>query len=145
MRTVKRSAIVPFSAAQMFHLVNDIESYPLYLPWCRDAIILSRTPNEVRAQLHIARGGLRHSFSTLNRLHEHHQIEVNLLEGPFRHLKGLWNFEDKKEGGSFVSIDLEFLLSNRLLDLALGPVLEGIAGDFIQAFCHRAQDIYGQQ
>ena len=136
MRVIKKTAIVPYSAAQMYDLVNDIESYPKYLPWCREAKVLRHSSSEIEASLHLARGGVHHTFSTVNRLQPKSSIEVQLLEGPFRHLKGSWRFEDianqpvGEEGGCRVSFHLEFIFSNRILDMAVGPVLENIANTF---------------
>jgi ribosome-associated toxin RatA of RatAB toxin-antitoxin module len=144
MRVVHKTEIVPYSAAQMYRLVNDIESYPDYLPWCRETTVFSRSEHEVRASIQLARGAVHHSFSTLNQMQPNQRIEVQLLEGPFKHLKGLWLFEDLGDAGCRINFNLEFVLSNRILDMAVGPVLEKIANTFVEAFTERAAKIYGE-
>lgn len=142
MRVIDKTTETPFSAKQMYDLVNDIESYPEYLPWCSQTIVHNRTENEVKATINLKKGGMQHSFSTQNIMQPNKKIEVSLIEGPFRHLKGLWLFEDIKPSGCRVTFHLEFTFSNKLLDIAVGPVLEGIANTFVDAFCERAKKIY---
>lgn len=144
MRFIKKTATVPFSAAQMYDLVNDIASYPEYLPYCTGSSILSQNSKEIKACIQLAKSGVKQSFSTVNTLHPHKKIEISLLEGPFRHLKGMWSFEDASTGsGSVVHFELEFMLSSKLLDFAVGSALEGIANNFLDAFCERAKKVYG--
>ena len=88
MTAINRHAEVPFSTEQMFNLVNDIESYPEFLPWCVESRVHSRNDDEVRASLTLAKGNLQKSFSTLNRLQKYKMIELRLLDGPFHHLEG---------------------------------------------------------
>lgn len=142
MRVIKKTAVLPYSASEMYSLVNDVESYPDYLPWCRETTVHVRSEVEVRATIHLARGGIQQSFSTLNRMRPNEWIEVSLLEGPFRHLKGTWQFEALEEHSCRVSFNFEFLLSNRILDMAVGPVLEKIANNFLDAFEQRAQKVF---
>ena len=92
----------------MYDLVNDIEAYPLFLPWCRSTTVHSRSDDEVRATIEIAKGRLQKSFTTLNRLQRNKMMEVRLLEGPFRRLDGFWRFDALSEDACKVSLDLEF-------------------------------------
>lgn len=156
MRKIQKSAVVPYSSAKMYHLVNDIESYPEYLPGCSGTTIHLRTEEEVRATIHLSKGGFQQSFSTLNKMKAFDLIEVSLLEGPFRHLSGFWRFNDQQalplEGFDNSTINkaeaceiqfyLEFSLSNKLLDLAVGAALEKIAHSFLDSFSNRARSIY---
>ena len=93
MPTIKKSALVHHSAAQMFALVNDIESYSQFLPWCRSSTVLSRSEDEVRAQLELAKGAVHKTFTTVNRLQKDKIMEMRLVEGPFQHLEGFWRPE----------------------------------------------------
>lgn len=142
MALIKKSAEVPYTPEQMFDLVNNIEEYPKFLPGCQAATVLNRTEEEVKASIHLAKAGVRQSFTTLNRLQPGKMIEVRLIEGPFRRLEGYWRFDAIKPSGCRIQLDLEFVLENRLLDLAVGPILEGIANKFVDAFCQRAEQIY---
>lgn len=142
MRVIKKAAVVPYSAAQMYDLVNDIEAYPEYLPWCQGAQILESSETEIAASIHLSRGGIHHTFSTQNRLEPKKAIELRLLDGPFRHLKGLWRFEDLKDNKCHITFDLEFEFSNKILDMTAGPFLEKVANTFLDAFTLRAKEIY---
>lgn len=145
MTVIKKKAVMPYTVSQMYDLVNDIESYPDFLPWCQTAIVHSRSADEVQATLHLSKGGIKHSFSTVNRLQHNKIIEVRLMKGPFRHLEGFWRFDENPEGGCILNFDLEFVLSNRLLHLTLGGMFEGIANSFLESFCKRADDLYGKK
>jgi len=141
--TIQRTALVPYSADQMFALVDDIEAYPDFLPWCRSATVLSRDADEVRATIEIAKGSVRRSFTTLNRLQPGKMIEMRLIEGPFRHLQGFWRFEELEEGACKVSLDLEFEFSSRMVAMVVGPVFNQVANSLVDAFCKRAEQVYG--
>ena len=143
MTAINKSALLPYSVAQMFALVNEIEAYPQFLPWCKSTVVHHRTHDEVRASIQIAKGGVQHAFTTLNRLQQDKMIEMRLVEGPFRHLEGFWRFEPVGNEGCRVKFDLEFEFSNKLISLTVGPVLQKIAESFIDAFSERAKEIYG--
>lgn len=144
MTTISRSALVPYSPAQMFRLVDDIESYPQFLPWCRASRVLSRDIDEVRATIEIAYGALHKSFTTHNRLQQGKMIEIRLVDGPFKRLDGYWRFDELGQDGCKVSLDLDFELAPRLLNLTFGPVFSQIANSMIDAFSKRAEVVYGR-
>ena len=144
MTTINKSALVRYSASEMFALVNDIESYPQFLPWCRSAQVLSRETDEVRATLELARGGIQKSFTTSNRLQADKIIEIRLVEGPFRHLNGFWRFDPLSEQASKVSLDMSFEFAP-VLDFVIGPVFRSIADSLVDAFHKRAVEVYGKR
>jgi ribosome-associated toxin RatA of RatAB toxin-antitoxin module len=144
MPNIHKSALVPYSTAQMFALVDDIDSYAQFLPWCRSSQVLSRSEDEVRATLEIAHGSLRKSFTTRNRTQMDKMIEMRLEEGPFRHLEGFWRFDVLGEQASKVSLDLDFEFSSKLVGLAMGPVFSQIANSLVDAFTKRAVQVYGK-
>lgn len=144
MTTITRSALVMFTPDQMFDLVNDVEAYPNFLPWCRSSRILSKNEHVICASLDIAKGGIHHEFSTRNELDPGRSIRIELIDGPFRHLEGFWQFNPIGDGeGCRIQVDMDFEFSTRLLDLALGPVFTQISGSLVDAFCKRAREIYG--
>ena len=145
MATVKKSALVLYSAAEMYALVGDIETYPQFLPWCRSTTILSRNEDEVRATIEMAKGGVHKSFTTCNRMQRHKMIDIRLLEGPFKRLEGYWRFEPLRADASKVSLDMEFEFANQLLRVAVEPVFKQIANSLVDAFCKRAVDLYGKR
>lgn len=144
MPNIHKSALVPYSAAQMFALVNDIDTYQQFLPWCRSSQVLSRSEDEVRATIEIAHGSLRKSFTTRNRIQKDKMMEMRLEEGPFRHLEGFWRFDTLGEQASKVSLDLDFEFSSKLVGLAMGPVFSQIANSLVDAFTKRAVQVYGK-
>ena len=143
MRKVDRSALVPYRAREMFSLVDDIESYPEFLPWCNDAEVLSRTAETVEATLELQKGSVSKRFTTRNRREEFTAISLTLLNGPFRYLEGSWHFSDLGESGCKVSLQLEFEFESRMLDMLFGSFFESTCNSLVDAFTHRAQAVYG--
>lgn len=141
MARVEKSALVPHAAASMFELVNDVDSYPQFLPWCRSARLLSRTTEELCGEIEVAKAGVRQTFSTCNRLFPHERIEISLKEGPFRRLDGSWQFVALREDACKVMLTLNFEFSNILMDKAFGVVFEQIANTLVDAFCKRAGEV----
>ena len=140
---VQKSALVKFSAQQMYALVEDIESYPQFLPWCSGSKILHKENNIVDGRLDIAKAGFHKSFATRNRLDPSGKIYLSLLEGPFSSLEGVWSFLPLREDASKISLDLEFEIYSKLTSLAFGPVFNQICNTMVTAFTQRAKVIYG--
>jgi ribosome-associated toxin RatA of RatAB toxin-antitoxin module len=143
MTVVEKSALVKFSAQQMFDLVNDIEAYPRFLPWCGGSRILKREGDIVEAELLISKGGFKKSFSTRNVIDEGGRITVSLLEGPFTYLEGTWDFMPLREDASKISLNLEFEMPGVLASLAFGAVFHQICNTMVSSFTQRAKEIYG--
>ncbi len=127
----------------MYALVDDIEHYPDFLPWCSRATVHRRSSNEVEASLEIARGPIRKSFRTRNTLHPVRSIEISLVAGPFRRLEGQWRFEPLAGQGCRILLQLDFAFSNRAAQTLLDPVFGNIADSLVDAFCRRARQRYG--
>jgi ribosome-associated toxin RatA of RatAB toxin-antitoxin module len=143
MTLVQKSALVKYSARQMFDLVNDIESYPKFLPWCSGSRIIKREDDIIEAELMIAKGGFNKSFSTRNTIDECGRISVSLIDGPFSSLEGVWNFLPLREDASKISLDLEFEMSGVLTNLAFGAVFNQICNTMVTSFTSRAKEVYG--
>lgn len=142
MTRVEKSALVKFSAQQMFDLVNDIESYPQFLPWCNDSRILKREGNIVEGEISISKGGFQKCFSTRNTLDLGKKMTVELLDGPFSHLSGEWNFLALRENASKITLDLDFEMSGILANLAFGAVFNQICNTMVSSFTQRAKEVY---
>lgn len=142
MRNIKRTAQVPQSAAQMFALVDEIEKYADFLPWCSNANVLSRDEDEVKATIEVAAAGFAKSFTTSNRNQKNKMIEIRLIDGPFNHLEGFWLFEDLADEGSTVTLDLEFEMAGGMLAFAFDPIFHQVANSLVDAFVERANDVY---
>jgi ribosome-associated toxin RatA of RatAB toxin-antitoxin module len=143
MTLVQKSALVKYSAQQMFDLVNDIESYPQFLPWCSGSRIIKREDDVVEAELMISKGGFKKSFSTRNSINKDESITVSLLDGPFSYLEGVWSFLPLREDASKISLDLEFEMSGVLANLAFGAVFNQICNTMVASFTERAKAVYG--
>jgi ribosome-associated toxin RatA of RatAB toxin-antitoxin module len=141
--TVNRSARVPYSAEQMFDLVNDIERYPEFLHWCSGARIDSRQGNVLEASLDIGMLGFRQSFRTRNTLQRPNRIQIELVSGPFRRLRGDWRFTDAATAGSDVTLALAFEVTVSPFGVVFAKVFEELAGAQMNAFVQRAAKIYG--
>ena len=142
MPRISRSALVMYSAEQMYDLVSDIESYAEFLPGCRSGRVDRRHGDELDATLELAKAGLSYSFSTRNKMTPGQSIEMQLLKGPFSRLSGAWTFQSLGEG-SKVSLELEFVMSNRLTEATLGRLIGQMLGAMVDAFGNRAKQIYG--
>jgi len=145
MPVISKSALVPYSAAEMFALVNDIPAYPDFLPWCGDREVLTSNEDEIRAKVQLSRSGIKQSFTTLNRLQKDKMIEMRLVEGPFQHLEGFWRFEPLNDTACKVMFDIEFEFSSKILALTVGPVFSQITSTLVDAFTKRAVEIYGKR
>ncbi len=143
MQVVERSALVMYTPAQMFVLVNDVARYPDFLPWCTGARVEEVSATERIAALKIARGVLRTEFTTRNTWVMDAQIHMQLMHGPFRDLTGLWRFVAIGARGSRVHFHVEFEFKNRLTAAAFDAVFEPLCGSIVDAFAQRAQEVYG--
>lgn len=142
MPTISKSALVPYTAEQMFDLVDKVADYPDFLPWCGGAEELSRDNDEVKASVTISHSGINKAFTTCNRLQKNKMIEMELVNGPFKHLHGFWRFETLSDSACKVSLDLEYEFSSKLLGMAVGPVFNQIANSMVDSFCLRADKVY---
>lgn len=147
MMKIQKSAMVPYTAGQMYALVADIESYPQFLPWCTEVKLLARGEHDVTARVALARSGIRQAFTTRNRLHIDERIDMQLVDGPFRRLHGHWSFQPvgTERQGCLVALHLEFEFSSKLLAMTFGKAFHSISSSLIDAFCARARDLYGRQ
>jgi ribosome-associated toxin RatA of RatAB toxin-antitoxin module len=142
MTTVNKSALVRFPAHLMFELVEDVESYPRFLPWCSASRVLRRSGDMVDAELDISRGGFKKSFATRNTILAPQEIRLCLLQGPFEHLEGTWTFTPLRADASKISLELEFEMSGKLANLAFGAIFNQICNTLVGAFSDRAKQIY---
>ncbi|VAW90807.1 Ribosome association toxin RatA [hydrothermal vent metagenome] len=143
MKKIHKSALVTYSPEQMFLLVDDIDAYADFLPWCSNSNVIERTDEFVKGNLEISYGSLNKSFVTKNINTLHSQIEMQLVEGPFKHLLGLWSFKALGGDGCKIELNMEFEFSNKLIDMTVGPVFSKIANSLVDAFTERAKSIYG--
>lgn len=144
MSSVTRSALVPFSAQQMFDLVEGVEQYPLFLPWCSGTAVGHRDSEITRATIHINYRGIRQSFSTENHKQSPERMTLQLVEGPFRKLDGEWCFTALGSEACRIDFRLSYEFSSAVLEKLVGPVFGHIAGTMVDAFLKRADTVYSQ-
>lgn len=142
MAIVEKSVLVPHSAEQMFNLVDRVEEYPGFLPWCGGASVTSLEGSTVHATVHIDYHHIKQHFTTENRRTAPTKIEMTLQDGPFRHLDGSWTFMPLGETACKIEFRLHYEFSSKLLEKLVGPVFHYIANSFVDAFIHRAEKIY---
>lgn len=145
MSSIHRSALVPYSDHEMYLLVSDIASYPQFLPWCGGANVVSEDEDTVIAAITIAYSGVHKTFTTRNLLQKDKMMEMQLVEGPFRHLHGFWRFTALDLQACKISLDLEFEVANRLLAAVLTPMFSKIASELVEGFHRRAIALHGKR
>lgn len=145
MRHVKRSALVPYSAAELFELVDDVDAYAEFLPWCSHSEVLARSDEVVEATLELQKGSVSKSFTTRNLRKPDESIAIELLGGPFRHLQGGWHFQSLGDDGCKVSLEIDFEFESRMLDMMFGTFFQDTCNSLVDAFIQRAGDVYGDR
>ncbi len=142
MKTVQRTALLPYGAEQIYALVDHIEAYPQFMHGCVGTEVFSREGDQVKARLDLKRGKFAYSLTTQNTHTPGKRIDMHLADGPFKSLEGVWLFEDIGGQGCRVSFDLSFEFKNRLVGMAAGSWFEGLANELVDAVCERANVLY---
>lgn len=143
MKRIQHSVLVPYAAREMYDLVDQVERYPQFLPWCGGARVLDgREPGRI-ARIDIDYHGIRAHFTTSNVNVEGESIVVTLVDGPFRHLHGEWRFLTLAESACKIEFEFAYEFASGLLERAVGPVFDHIASTFVDAFVRRAESTYG--
>ncbi|OBT16818.1 ubiquinone-binding protein [Vibrio sp. UCD-FRSSP16_10] len=142
MPQVTRSALVSFSAEQMFNLVNDVARYPEFLPGCSGSKVHEADESKMIASVDVSKAGISKTFTTHNVLHSGRVIEMNLVDGPFKQLKGGWFFTPLDESACKIELKLEFEFTSRMVELAFGKVFNELTSNMVNAFTQRAKQVY---
>lgn len=140
---IRRSALVKYSPAQMFQLVNEVEAYPARFQWCAGAEVIERQESVLVARLDLKFAGFRQSFTTRNTVNPPHQLRMDLVDGPFRSLEGVWDFTALGNEGCKVAFSLDFDYAGRLGGTAMRLGFQGLAGRMVDDFCKEADKLYG--
>ena len=141
MREVKRSALVSKPPSQLFALINDIESYPQFLPWCAHARVQSRSPQEIVATIGVRQGALRGELTTRNILEPDRRIAMHLVSGPFRLLQGEWQLTPIEANGCRVDLAMRFAFNNPLTAVLFERTFATTIGSLVEAFVARAREL----
>ncbi|MCJ8315669.1 type II toxin-antitoxin system RatA family toxin [Idiomarina sp.] len=143
MPSIEKSALVSYSAEQMFNLVNDIDSYPEFVPGCADSRVVEQNGDYKVASLQISKAGIQKTFTTRNRLVKPERIDMELVDGPFKKLTGGWVFKPLSDDACKVELKLDFEFSSRLLSMAFGKIFSEVTSKMVDAFVKRAEQVYG--
>lgn len=143
MAQVNRSALVMFSAAKMYQLVNDVGAYPQFLPGCTGSKVVDHNGDVMTASVDVAKAGIKKTFTTRNTLSENQRIHMELVDGPFRKLTGGWEFVALDDDACKVVLALDFEFSNKIAEMAFGKVFQELVQNMISAFTSRAKEVYG--
>lgn len=145
MKTVHKSVLIWYSAAEMFDLVIDVKRYPEFLPWCDEASVLGQTPEGMTAKVGISFAGLKQTFTTENTHEQNRKVCLKLVSGPFSKLDGEWNFipvGDGSQRACRVELMLRYDFASLALAALVGPVFDKIASSLVDAFVKRASQVY---
>ncbi|GJM14333.1 MAG: ubiquinone-binding protein [Pseudohongiella sp.] len=143
MTSINRSALVEYSAEQMFDLVNDIEHYPAFMQGCVSARVLSQSETELVGELRLSKAGISQQFTTKNLLHRPQRIEMSLVEGNFKNFASTWTFDALTENACKVSLTMEFEFKSGLMDFAAEKLFSSSANNLVDAIVQRAHEVYG--
>jgi ribosome-associated toxin RatA of RatAB toxin-antitoxin module len=144
MAVVHKSVLLGYSAEQMFALVERVEDYPKFLPWCGGVKVLERADDRLIATIAINYHGLKHSFTTENINNRPTSMKMTLVEGPFKHLDGLWTFKPLRDDACKIEFNLHYEFSSKILEQLIGPVFNMIANSFVDSFYKQADVVYGR-
>ena len=145
MPDISRTELTRYSSLEIYRLVDDIESYSEFLPWCRSSTVHDRSEVHVEASLELHKSGISRTFTTRNCFVIGERIEIGLIDGPFHHLDGTWMFESLSDSESRVSLDVSYQFDNPLVGLVFGPSFDHIVSSLVGAFVERAVNVYGRR
>ena len=139
---ITRSALVTYSALDMYKLVEDVPVYPQFLSWCTSTLVHEKGDDFQKASLTVLVAGIRQSFTTINTLVSGQRIEMKLLEGPFKNLQGEWRFIQLGDEGCKISLELDFEMRDGPMARLFGKGFGKIADRLVEDFCKRAEKVY---
>jgi len=143
MTEISKTTVVPYTPEEMYVLVNDIESYPVFLPWCTAAKILTQQEENLTATLSLTLGKIKQSFTTENTMQDGARIEIQLIDGPFKYLSGCWKFNQEDEQSCHIQLHMNFEFKNKILKHTLGKAFYKVMDSLVESFVQRAHQIYG--
>ncbi|MEN3752262.1 type II toxin-antitoxin system RatA family toxin [Mangrovibacter yixingensis] len=142
MPQINRSALVPYSAEQMYQLVNDVKSYPDFLPGCVGSRVIESSSQHMTAAVDVSKAGISKTFTTRNELTSNQRILMHLVDGPFKKLMGGWKFTPLTPEACRIEFQLDFEFTNKLIELAFGRIFKELAANMVNAFTSRAKEVY---
>lgn len=146
MKKIERSIVLPYTAEEMFHIVNDVASYPEFISWCSDTKVVSHSDYEMIADITISKAGFNQTYRTRNSLSDSRHIQIYLLEGPVKSLSATWGFQDlDNKKGCRVIFQIQFDAGNALFDIAMAPMINGFLKSMLKSLIKRAAKLHGER
>jgi ribosome-associated toxin RatA of RatAB toxin-antitoxin module len=139
MPIISQSSLMPHSQASLFHLINQVDNYPHFMPFCTQAKVLEKNEKQIVACITLQKGPLKESFTTKNDLYPHEKMVLHLVQGPFKHLEGCWTFEEKSKETTLVTLHLDYEFSSFMISCVFGALFKKAAHDLIESFNHFAK------
>lgn len=143
MPSIQRNALVAYSASQMYELVNDVEKYENFLPGCVKSEVLESSDNHMLASMILSKAGVKQTLTTSNTLIKDSSIQMDLSDGPFKSLSGGWRFTPLSDDACKIELQLDFVFSSKLMEIAFGKIFNSLASNMVSAFSQRAKQVYG--
>lgn len=143
MPSIQRNALVAYSASQMYELVNDVEKYENFLPGCVKSEVLESSDNHMLASMILSKAGVKQTLTTSNTLIKDSSIQMDLSDGPFKSLSGGWSFTPLSDDACKIELQLDFVFSSKLMEIAFGKIFNSLASNMVNAFSQRAKQVYG--
>ena len=144
MAIIDKSMLIGYSSRQMFDLVEDVEHYPEFLPWCEKTLVEHRDEQKTVATLYISYRGVKANFTTENEKEAPHLMRLKLRDGPMRRLEGVWQFKPLSETACKIIFQLHYEFPSKLIDSMISPVFTHIGNTLADAFVKRAEEVYGR-
>ncbi len=141
MKKIQRSALLMKPAELLYRLVNEVEYYPEFIDGCIGTEVLERSEFEQKARLDLSKAGMKVSFTTHNHMVPNERINLDLLDGPFKYMRGEWRFTALQQNACKVEFDIEFDMNSSLLGVAAGKILDSVSGNIVDALCKRANQL----
>ncbi|TRX57435.1 type II toxin-antitoxin system RatA family toxin [Thalassomonas sp. M1454] len=142
MPVINRSALVMFSAAQMYELINNVSAYSEFLPGCKDSKVVSQSADKMVGSILVSKVGMEKWFTTENTLVENTSISMSLKDGPFKSLSGQWQLTPLSDEACKVSLQLDYEFSSKIVEMAFGKVFNTLTNNMVSAFTNRAKEVY---
>lgn len=141
MPKISQSTLMPYSQEALFNLINQVDNYPEFMPFCTKASIKEQSEDHLLASVTLQKGPLQETFTTRNDLIPYEKMVLHLVDGPFKHLEGTWTFEDKSNGTTLVSLNLDYDFNSFLVATVFGALFKKAANDLIQSFQQYAKKV----
>lgn len=145
MSRVVKSVLVPYTPAEMYELVDRVEDYPRFLPWCGGTEVHHRDEASTEATIRISYLQIKQHFTTVNSKRHPEEMRLSLKDGPFHDLQGAWRFRPLGEVACKIEFTLHYEFSSAILEKVLGPVFSHIANTLVDSFVQRAEQVYGER